>query len=157
MMARSVRWLAALIGCVRWRGRRGPTGHWAHEERGSNLVETAFVVPVLLLLLAGVIDLGRAFHDYIILTAAAREGAYFAAYFPDQITLIQDRVLQAASDAGVPLVRSNITVTQIAGVGADRGVRVTVARRINLVLGAILGMDTLTIRSYAEMPILASE
>lgn len=137
--------------------RRKRTGEWAKNERGSNLVETAFVLPVLLLLLAGVVDFGRAFHDYIVITAAAREGAYFAAYFPDQITLIQDRVLQAASDAGVPLVRSNITVTQIAGVGADRGVRVTVARRINLVLGAILGMDTLTIRSHAEMPILASE
>lgn len=149
--------LAALIRCAPWRDRRGPTGRWVHEERGSNLVEAAFVVPVLLLLLAGVIDLGRAFHDYIILTAAAREGAYFAAYFPDQITLIQDRVLQAASDAGAPVVRSNITVTQIAGVGGDRAVRVAVARRIDLILGAILGMDTLTIRSHAEMPILASE
>ncbi|MCX7670174.1 MAG: pilus assembly protein [Anaerolineae bacterium] len=138
-------------------GRRRCSGGWAHDERGSNLVETAFVLPVLLLLLAGVVDLGRAFRDYIIITAAAREGAYFAAYFPDQITLIQDRVLQAASDAGAPLVRSNITVTQRAGVGSDRAVRVAVARRVDLILGAILGMNSLTIRSYAEMPILATE
>jgi len=31
------------------------------QERGSNLVEVALVLPVLLLLLAGVADVGRAF------------------------------------------------------------------------------------------------
>ncbi|MGC8780015.1 MAG: TadE/TadG family type IV pilus assembly protein [Anaerolineae bacterium] len=153
-------WLDRLIApaCrIFLHGRCGKVGAWPRAERGSNLVETAFVLPVLLLLLAGVADLGRAFHDYIVLTAAAREGAYFAAYFPDQITLIQDRVLQAANDAGVPVVRSNVTVTQITGIGNDRAVRVSVARRMELILGGILGMDSLTIRSYAEMPVLATE
>jgi len=151
MMAWRGGWRALADRIVR-RGREGEAG-----ERGSNLVEAALVLPVLLLLLAGVADLGRAFHDYIVLTAAAREGAYFAAYFPDQITMIQDRVLQATNDAGVPVVRSNITVAQTVGAGGDRSVRVSVARRVELILGAILGVDALTIRSYAEMPILAAE
>lgn len=153
MMVRWLRWRAFADRLARRvRRREGLFG-----ERGSNLVEAAFVLPVLLLLLAGVADLGRAFHDYIVLTAAAREGAYFAAYFPDQITLIQDRVLQATNDAGVPVVRNNITVAQTVGVGGERSVRVSVANRVELILGGILGLDALTIRSYAEMPILTSE
>lgn len=45
------------------------------SERGANLVEAALVVPILILILAGVVDLGRAFYNYISLANAAREGA----------------------------------------------------------------------------------
>lgn len=124
------------------------------RERGSNLVEAAIVLPALLLLLAGVADIGRAFREYIVLTGAAREGARYAVYFPSQQSLIQDRVLQAASDAGVTLVRSNVLVTRVQGAGADEAVRVTVTQQVALLLGGVVGLDTLTVSSFAEMPIL---
>jgi len=124
------------------------------QERGTNLVETALVLPVLLLLLAGVVDVGRAFGDYIILTGAAREGARYGAYFPSQQSLIQDRALQAAAEAGLSLTRSNITVTRIPGTGSDEAIRIVVSCSIDMVLGGIIGLDTLTIRSFAEMPVL---
>jgi Flp pilus assembly protein TadG len=124
------------------------------QERGSNLVEVALVLPVLLLLLAGVADVGRAFGEYIVLTGAAREGARYGAYFPSQQTLIQDRTLAMAADAGVSLVRSNITVTRIPGAGSDEAIRVAVAHPVNMLLGSVVGLDTLIVRSYAEMPVL---
>lgn len=124
------------------------------RERGTNLVEAAIVMPALLLLLAGVADVGRAFRDYIILTGAAQEGARYAAYFPDQQTLIQDRVIQAAAEAGAALTRSNVVVARITGAGADQAIRVTATRRVPMLLGGVLGMDTLTVSSFAEMPVL---
>lgn len=43
------------------------------------MLELAIVLPVLLLILLGTIDLGRAFYTYIALTNAAREAARYAA------------------------------------------------------------------------------
>ncbi|MDQ1301618.1 MAG: hypothetical protein QG637_1540 [Chloroflexota bacterium] len=133
--------------------RRMTAPMW-RKERGSNLVETALALPVLLLLLAGVADVGRAFSDYIILTGAAREGARYGAYFPSQETLIQDRTLQTASDAGVILTRGNIAVTRIPGAGSDEAIRVAVSHSMEMLLGGIIGLNTLTVRSFAEMPVL---
>ena len=45
------------------------------SERGSNLVEFALVLPLLVLILAGMADIGRAFNSYMVITNAAREGA----------------------------------------------------------------------------------
>ncbi len=45
--------------------------------KGQDLVEFAIVLPLLLLLVFGVFDLGRLFHAGITITSAAREGARF--------------------------------------------------------------------------------
>ena len=44
-------------------------------ERGAAAVEMALILPVLLLLVGGIIDFGRAFNAQMTLTQAAREGA----------------------------------------------------------------------------------
>ncbi len=48
------------------------------NEKGQSLVELTFSLTFMLLLLAGVIDLGRAFFTYIALRDAAQEGAAYA-------------------------------------------------------------------------------
>jgi len=74
-------------------------------ERGQSLVEFALMLPILLLLLLGAIDLGRAFHSSISITNAAREGAFYGASKPTDSSGIATRVRQelglAASDASV--------------------------------------------------------
>jgi Flp pilus assembly protein TadG len=45
------------------------------KQRGANLVEAAFVLPILLLLWFGIIELGRGYQIYQTMTNAAREGA----------------------------------------------------------------------------------
>ncbi|MBI4644447.1 MAG: pilus assembly protein [Deltaproteobacteria bacterium] len=45
------------------------------RERGSIIVEMAVVIPLLLLMVAGIIDLGMLFWEKEVLTNAAREGA----------------------------------------------------------------------------------
>jgi Flp pilus assembly protein TadG len=49
------------------------------RDRGSVAVEFALVVPILLLIVFGLIDFGRALNAQISLTGAARDGARLAA------------------------------------------------------------------------------
>lgn len=45
------------------------------SEKGQSLVETALILPILLLLLFGIVDFGRIFHAYLTLDHAGREAA----------------------------------------------------------------------------------
>ncbi len=45
-----------------------------HDDSGAAAVEMALLLPVLLLILFGIIDFGRAFNMQIALTQASREG-----------------------------------------------------------------------------------
>jgi Flp pilus assembly protein TadG len=49
---------------------------------GVALVEFALVVPVLILLLVGILDTGRAINAYVTISNASREGAHYAALNP---------------------------------------------------------------------------
>jgi TadE-like protein len=57
--------------------RRGPR-RVAAEEHGAEIVEFAVVLTALLMLLIGIIWIGRAYNTYQTITRAAREGARFA-------------------------------------------------------------------------------
>lgn len=48
------------------------------KEQGQSLVELAMSLVILLILVAGLVDLGRAFFTYITLRDAAQEGASYA-------------------------------------------------------------------------------
>ena len=50
-----------------------------YGERGAELVEFAMVLPLLLLMVLGAIEFGRAYYTYHILTKALRDGARYAA------------------------------------------------------------------------------
>jgi Flp pilus assembly protein TadG len=51
--------------------------HWCQEVKGAAAVEMAIVVSVLLLIVAGIIDLGHAFYLQQVVTNASREGARY--------------------------------------------------------------------------------
>ena len=58
-----------------------------HHSRGQSLVEFALVLPLFVLLLVGVFDLGRAFFAYIAISNAAREGTRVYTFWPDKTTV----------------------------------------------------------------------
>src|SRR5215470_15150057 len=66
--------------CIRWetiaRARRLLLR--TDDERGVELVEFAFILPLLLTLLIGIFWVGRAYNVYQTITRAAREGAQTA-------------------------------------------------------------------------------
>jgi Flp pilus assembly protein TadG len=49
------------------------------SERGQTMVETAIVLPVVVFMLVAMVDAGRVFHAWIVVTNGAREGARAAA------------------------------------------------------------------------------
>jgi Flp pilus assembly protein TadG len=48
------------------------------QERGQAMVETAIALPILLVLMVGIFEVGRAYETWQVLTNAAREGARMA-------------------------------------------------------------------------------
>jgi Flp pilus assembly protein TadG len=48
------------------------------SDRGAALVEAAIMIPILLLITAGIFDIGRAYQTWQVLSNAAREGARMA-------------------------------------------------------------------------------
>lgn len=82
-MTLMTRWRPESISPRRWR-RGGPAAQArpvgrVRSERGATLVEAAFVFPVLVTLILGIVDFGFAFNDTISLRQGTREGARQAA------------------------------------------------------------------------------
>jgi hypothetical protein len=67
------------------------------KESGQGLVEFAVGITFLLVLLAGILDLGRAYFTYIALQDAAQEGASFGSISPNDFDGIRKRVRATSS------------------------------------------------------------
>lgn len=78
------------------------------------MVEFAILLPLFLLVIAGIVDLGRAFFTQIELTNAAREGARAAIVSTAPAADIQAR----AAAAGVPGM-TTVLVTSCPGTNAE--------------------------------------
>ncbi|MDP9429873.1 MAG: pilus assembly protein [Actinomycetota bacterium] len=98
-------------------------------ERGAAAVEFAFIVPLLIVLLLGIAEFGRAFQVQGTLSAAAREGARAMALQNDSAaarTAVQD----AASSLAPAVTDGQIAITPAACPtttdGSGTNVRVTV-------------------------------
>lgn len=89
------------VSARRWpvSARRWPAGKESPGSRrgaGQALVEFSLIIPLFLLLLVGVFDLGRAVFSYNTLTNAAREGARTAIVNQDVSTIIRRAQQQSA-------------------------------------------------------------
>ena len=62
-----------------------------HGEGGQALVEFALIIPLLVLLLMGIFDLGRGVYAYNVVASAAREGAHYGVLDPTNTNEIQNR------------------------------------------------------------------
>lgn len=80
-----------------------PGNHLRDAERGATLVEFAFVLPILLLIAIGLIELGLAFRSYITMGSAAKEGARVAAFVGDDIDADCDVVQAIVGELGVEI------------------------------------------------------
>jgi Flp pilus assembly pilin Flp len=99
------------------------------RDRAAAIVEFALVVPIFVLLVAGIIMFSRAYTRLNALNAALRDGARMASadQFPDQSArqaVIKGRMLQFSSAFGFPIDTSFVTITYIPG-GPDVTVGVT--------------------------------
>lgn len=149
------------------------TGHEStrYTEPGQSITEFALILVILLTLLAGVFDLGRAFFAYMIIRDAAQEGAVYGSVAPkDDLgafeAAVANRVelayLDPSNPAETPL-DINLLGVQVDLIGSacaapGNSVRVTVDYSFPIVmpfLGAIVGKQDIEMTAAAEDSILS--
>jgi Flp pilus assembly protein TadG len=105
-------------------------------ERGQTMTEFAIVLPIFLLLLLGIAQLGIAFNHYIQLTDATRAGARFGAPLScsgtcDRTSKVVTKV--KASAANLDTAQVGVTVTSTWAPGSDLKVCASYPYSINLI------------------------
>jgi len=126
--------------------------HKRVSERGQSLVEFALTVPLLVLILMGALDLGRTFNAYIIVTNAARNGAYYGTLHPADASGITACVVTEAQSSGITLTSSNVTIVSSGVTGTP--MRVTVSYDFSPLSLYILHGQVLHLVSSTEMVII---
>lgn len=136
------------------------------RRQGQGLVEFALLLPILVLIVFGVLELGRAFFAFIAISNAAREGARVFTFRPDVTTIANVQTAITSEIGNSPLV----DVGKIASIQIQCGnaytvvstddalkacpkwqpIRVTVTYNHDLIL-RLFFPATLTLRRSAEM------
>jgi Flp pilus assembly protein TadG len=121
-------------------------------ERGQSLVELSSMLLVILILVAGAVDLGMGFFSFVAVRDAAQEGALYGSLYPTDTSGITNRV-RGESSAPVDLSDvSKVTVSISTTAGACRGGGVTVTVSYNYpismpLLSTILGRTTIPLNA----------
>ena len=123
------------------------------QPRGQDLVEYAITLPLALILVFAIIDVGRMVYYYSAMQNAVREGARYGSVHPDEAdleTTICDRVASRA--IGVKLTCNpdeDIVVNYAAGT-----ITVNVSFAYPLMtplVGAIFGLETINLSTGSTM------
>jgi Flp pilus assembly protein TadG len=117
------------------------------NEKGQNLVEFAFAVPMLLLLVFGIAEFGRAWMTQNILTGAAREAVRILAVPPGSITP-EGRADNVLNSAGI----TTATVSVVDPGVAYGPVSVSITYNFpTAVAGFFPGLDNIPLSSTTTM------
>ncbi len=97
---------------------------FSNKAAGQGLAELALVLPVLVIIAAGLFDVGRAFYTLIVINNASREGARYLTFRSDDSTNTpafsdtKAAAVKEAQNSFITLTPSDVTVTGC--VDADR-------------------------------------
>jgi Flp pilus assembly protein TadG len=130
----------------------------APTEKGQSLVEFGIGLFILIILLAGSVDAGRALVTYMALREAAQEGALFGSTNPTNNTLIEGRVRNSSDLLQSLGADADIDVQIIGSACTGNGIRVRVTFEDFLItmpyIGAVIGSQTVPISASATNTIL---
>lgn len=124
---------------------------------GQSALEFALLVPLLMLIALGILDLGRVYFVAITIANAAREGARYGIEHPGDTGGIQARVQGEASGTGIDLSDSALTtIDRVCPSGCASGtpIRIEVTYNLQMIVPAIFGVATMPVRCYIEMMVL---
>lgn len=109
-----------------------------NEQKGQALIELALVLPILLLLLSGIVEMGRMGYAYISVNNAARVGARVAS-----IGGTDEQIISAIVQS-TPALNSEDLIVQISPAPELRrsgdGVTIDVRYQVDLVVPVISGI-----------------
>lgn len=103
------------------------------SERGAAAVEFAILLPLLLMLVLGTIEFGRAYNAQITLTNAARDGVRVMAIANDP-TGAKTAARNAAAAVSSTIPDSSITISP-ATCSTDKQVTVTISYNLSTITG----------------------
>jgi Flp pilus assembly protein TadG len=119
-----------------------------NADRGQALVEFALVIPIFILLLVGLFDIGRAVWNYNTVANAAREAVRVAVVNQDQTA-----VRTAAKEAGVSLGLTDADITLVPCANQECPYSVTVTYDYEPATPLISGIFNPTLSSTSVMPV----
>ncbi|NUQ38279.1 MAG: pilus assembly protein [Caldilineales bacterium] len=123
--------------------------HHLRRENGQSFAELAIILPLLVLLTLGVLDLGRGVSAYIMLTNGAREGARWLSIHPTDTNGARQRAMAEIERLGAD--NTNTTITASSG-GSGQLATVTIDHALPFLSG-LLGSSAINIRAAVSMPI----
>jgi Flp pilus assembly protein TadG len=118
------------------------------EERGQDLAEYALILPIFLLVIMSIFDMGRAVYYYSALQNSVREGARYGIIYPEDITGIETVVRQKA----VGLDVNDLAITT--SYPSDDTIQVRATFQFQIVtpiIGALFGTNELTFSGQSTM------
>lgn len=128
------------------------------EEKGQSLIEFAISLVILLILLAGLVDTGRALFTYLALRESAEEGALYGSTDPSNTGAIQARALNSSDMVRGLSSEVNVQVNVMGSACTGNAISVTVTYSNFPItmpfLGAIIGSQTIPISAKATNTIL---
>ena len=99
----------------------GIDGRSRRGDEGQALAEMAIVLPILMLLVFGIIEMSNAWRTFQVVTNSAREGARTAILPGTDEPAIMDRVRRTLEGGGLVFDQANITVECIGTDGNPTG------------------------------------
>ncbi|MFZ2098351.1 MAG: TadE/TadG family type IV pilus assembly protein [Anaerolineales bacterium] len=133
------------------------------------MVEFALILPLFVLFIIGIFELGRAFFAYIAITNATREGTRVVTFWPGKATIEDINSAMEAEIGNSPMVKwSNIisqpiviecgnsytpvtTDAQLHGCPSEQPIRVTLTYRFEFILKIFFTQPLILRRSAVMM------
>jgi len=129
------------------------------KERGQSLAELAFSLMFLLILLGGIVDLGRAYFTYMAMRDAVQEGALYGSINPTLTVEIKNHILNSGNIVPDILTADDITVTVLGQPCTGSSLRIQAVYPDFPItmpfIGALIGSQTVPIRSTITDTILS--
>ena len=146
---------------------KGPSKNLVTRMKGQSMVEFAMILPLFVLFIVGIFELGRAFFSFIAITNAAREGTRVLTFWPGKATVANIDTAVLTELGNSPMVvwdstedsiaiacgaaYSPVTLdTELRACPSSQPIRVTVTYKFHLLL-QIFFSSPLTLTRSAEM------
>lgn len=122
---------------------------------GQSLTELAIALPLLIIILLGVVDLGRMYYTYVAVANAAREAARQGAGMdctdPAFNTKVQAKATAEAAAASITLASTDISWPDGACVnGQGRAIQVSAVSNFQLITAYLFGNAAIPLRATTQ-------
>jgi Flp pilus assembly protein TadG len=123
------------------------------SHSGQSLVEFALTATLLISLLLGIVDFGRAYYTQVQIKNAVAEGGYYAIQNPGNDSGIRSQITQELSGLDPAVQDSDITITRSCTISGAEQTSIGVEYQHTLLFGFIIPhATTITLGSNTVVP-----